>query len=262
MAPSLQFNRSIFIDSSNLEEVKKWNATGVIDGVTTNQAIMLKDGLNIRDFKKVVKAICREMGKKPVSIELTDSKASINEMILEAKRLSSLAPNITVKVPLIPDTTKSLEVMQALISLNIAINVTVIMTFEQMLIAALAVKDSKKTSFISFFWGRSLEDQVKYRGRFDFMADYKRVGLESSVNGDPKNIVSETAKFLKEGGFENPKIIIGSVRTSTMVGEAFAAGANIVTIAPDILQSMLFSQRAIETIKQFDEAWMQLKEKN
>lgn len=260
MQPS-QFNRTIFIDSSNLEEIKKWNATGVVGGVTTNQSVMLKDGLKFKDFQKIVKAICKEMVKKPVSVELTDSNASVKEMITEAKRLNSIDSNIVVKVPLIPETTKSLEVIQTLISLNIAINVTAIMTFEQMVISALAISTNKRTSFISLFWGRSMEDQVKYRGRFDFMADYKRVGLESEVNGNPKNITSATANFLKEGGYENPKIIVGSIRTATMVGDAFAAGTHIVTITPEILLSMLFSQRTKETIEQFDNDWKQIQNK-
>lgn len=255
------FIRSIFIDTSNIEEVKKWNSAGIIDGVTTNQSIMLKDGLNIKDFEKVVKLICKEMGKKPVSVEITDSSASIKDMIKEAKRIDSFAPNVVVKVPLIPDTTKSLEVIKALISLNIAVNVTAIMTFEQMVVSALSTRGCKRPSFISLFWGRSTEDQVKYRGRFDFMADYKRVGLDSSVNVDPKNIVVSTASFLKEGGYKNPRIIVGSIRTATMVGEAFAAGTNIVTIIPEILLSMLFSQRTKETIEQFDGDWKELQKK-
>lgn len=255
-----KLRRSIFVDSSSIEEIKKWNATGIIDGVTTNQSIMLKDGLKIKDFKRVVKLICKEMGKKPVSIEVTDSNASISEMVKEAKRIDSLAPNVIVKVPLIPDTTKSLEVIRALISLNIAVNVTAIMTFEQMIVAALATRYSKKPAFISLFWGRSLEDQVKYRGRFDFMADYRRVGLESSVNSNPKNIVASMTAFLKEGGYENPRIIVGSIRTATMVGEAFAVGTHIVTITPEILMAMLFSQRTKETIEQFDGDWRQLQQ--
>lgn len=256
-----QFNRSIFIDTSNIEEIKKWNSTGIIDGVTTNQSIMFKEGVSLKAFDKLVKSICREMGKKPVSVELTDSNASVKEMIAEAKRLNALAPNIVVKVPLIPETTKSLEVIESLVSSNIAVNVTAIMTYEQMVIATLATRNCKRPSFISLFWGRSMEDQVKYRGRFDFMADYKRVGLESSVNTDPKNIVINTLSFLKEGGYENPKIIVGSIRTATMVGDAFAAGAHIVTITPEILLSMLFSQRTKETIEQFDNDWKKLQER-
>src|SRR3989344_985157 len=255
------FKRSIFLDTSKLEEIKRWNSTGIIDGVTTNQSIMLKDGVSLKDFNKIVESICKEMGKKPVSVELTDSHATAKEMISEGKRLDSLAANITVKVPLIPETTKSLEVIHALVSSNIAINVTAIMTYEQMIVATLATRNSKKSSFISLFWGRSMEDQVKYRGRFDFMVDHKRVGLESEVNVNPKNIVIATAAFLKEGRFENPKIIVGSIRTATMVGDAFAAGANIVTITPEILLSMLFSQRTKETIEQFDDDWKKLQER-
>lgn len=261
MAQLLQFNRSIFIDTSNLEEIKRWNATGIIDGVTTNQSIMFKDGVSLKNFDKVVKGICKEMGKKPISVELTDSNASVKEMIAESKRLNALAPNIVIKVPLIPETTKSLEVIESLISLNIAINVTALMTYEQMIVATLAARNCKRTSFISLFWGRSLEDQIKYRGRFDFMADYKRVGLESTVNAHPKDIIVNTLAFMREGGYDNPKIIVGSIRTATMVGDAFAAGTHIVTITPEILLSMLFSQRTKETIEQFDSDWKKLQER-
>lgn len=255
------FQRSIFIDSSNIEEIKKWNDTGIIDGVTTNQAIFAKDGIAFKDFKKTTKKICLEMRNKPVSVELTDSTASFSEMVKEAQELNSYAKNVVIKVPLIPETTKSLEVIETLAKLGIAVNVTTLMTFEQMIVSVLATRNCKKLSFISLFWGRSQEDQVKYRGRFDFMADYKRVGLESAVNGDPKNIVAETAEFLKGGDFQNPKIIVGSIRTATMVGDAFAAGAHIVTITPEILLSMLFSQRTKETIDQFDDAWKKIQEK-
>lgn len=261
MAQLLQFNRSIFIDSSKIEEIKKWNSTGVIDGVTTNQAIFAKDGIAFKDFKKTIKKICLEMKNKPVSVELTDSTASYSEMIKEAEELNSYAKNIVIKVPLIPDTTKSLEIIKSLTKSGIAVNVTALMTFEQMMISVLATRNCKKLSFVSLFWGRSQEDQVKYRGRFDFMADYKRVGLESAVNGDPRNIVAETVLFIKEGGVQNLKIIVGSIRTATMVGDVFAAGAHIVTITPEILLSMLFSQRTKETIEQFDEAWKKLQEK-
>lgn len=261
MVQAAHFNRTIFIDTSNIEEVKKWNSTGIIGGVTTNQTIMRKDGLNLKDFINVVKAICKEMKNKPVSVELSDSKASTKEMISEAKRLNSLAPNISVKVPLIPETPKSLEVIQALNSENISVNVTALMTFEQMIISALALRNSKKTSFISLFWGRSSEDHIKYRSRFDFMADYKRVGLDSAVNDQPKKIVEATIRFLNEGGLENTKVIVASIRNATMVGDAFAAGGHIVTITPEILMAMLFSQRTKETIEQFDEDWKELQKK-
>lgn len=252
------FNRSLFIDSVNLEEIKKWNETGIIDGVTTNQYVMVRDGLRAKEVNKVIKAISLEMKTRPVCIELTDSKKSPQDMVEEAKRLNEMGPNIIVKVPIIPDTTKSLLVIKKLAKANIAVNATLMMTFEQLIMAMLATRLCKRTSFVSLFWGRTIEDHVKYRSRSDFMAKYPRVGLESPVNSEPKNIVTAASVFLKEGNYKNPKIIVGSIRTAAMVGEAFAAGANIVTATPEILSSMLFSQRTIETMQQFDDAWKTL----
>ncbi len=259
---SYNFNRSLFIDSSNIEEIQKWNATGAIDGVTSNQAIMLKEGVKPKNFIKVVKDICAEMKDKPVSVELSDSTATPDEMLDEARRYADLAENVVVKVPLIPDTTKSLFVIRELVKLDIAVNVTTIMTFEQMILAALSARYNLKTSFLSLFWGRSIEDSANYRSRFDFMANHPRVGLESEINGQPQLIVSSVATFLKEGGYDNLRIIVGSIRTASMVGEAFAAGGHICTTTPEILTSMLFSQRTVETIKQFDDAWKEMHASN
>ncbi len=253
-----RFNRSIFIDTSNIDEIRKWNATGVIDGVTMNQAILLKEGVKPQNFEKLIKDICREMRGKPVSVELSDSTVSVERMLDEAKRYDSYGENIVVKVPMIPETTKSLRVIYELSKLNIAVNVTTMMTYEQMIMAILATRHCIRPSFVSFFWGRSIEDEASYRSRFDYMKNFSRVGMNSPVNHDPKIITAEVARFLKEGGYENPKIIVGSIRSGTQAGEAFAAGGHIATVAPDILMAMLFSQRSIETVAQFDEAWKEL----
>jgi len=256
-----RFNRTVFLDSSKIDEIKKWNATGVIDGVTTNQMIMLKDGIKPSEYEKVIKTICREMKGKPVSIELTDSTASPEAMVKEAKRLNALADNLVVKVPLIPDTTKSLWVINQLAKLNIAVNITTMMTFEQMVMGILAARNCKRLSFVSIFWGRSIEDHKTYRSKPNFEEKYPKVGPESDVNKDVKVLVQEVARFLKEGQYENPKIIIGSLRNASQVGESIVAGGHIPTIPPAILEAMLFSQRSIETIAQFDEAWKELQKK-
>lgn len=261
MTKTKNLNRCLFLDTSSIEEVKRWNVTGIIDGITTNQYIMLQDGIKPSEYFGTIKKICKEMNGKPVSVELTDSTLSKKEMVHEAKKLYSLAENIVVKVPMIPNTTKSLEVIYELTRANISVNVTTMMTFEQMVLAILAAHHSKKTSFVSLFWGRSMEDYTKYSSRSDFMANYPKVGIASQINSNPQNIVRTTATFIKEGGYENIKIIAGSIRTAAMVGEAFDAGANIVTTAPDKLIAMLFSQRSIETIDQFDNAWKQLQKK-
>lgn len=255
------FNRSIFIDSSNIEEIIKWDDIGIIDGVTTNQYIFLKEGIKIKNVKNLLKNICQVMKGKPVSVELTDSQSSVKEMLLEAKQLNNIAENIVIKVPLIPNTDKSLIVIKNLIKNKISVNVTAMMTFEQLILAILATRYSSKPSFVSLFWGRTIDDHAKYRSRSDFMAKYPFVGIESEINSNPHNIIEATANFIREGNYQNPKIIVGSIRTASMVGEAFAAGSHIVTVTPQVLSAMLFSQRTIETINQFDDAWKQLQSK-
>jgi transaldolase len=252
---SFSFDRSLFIDSSNLAEIKKWNATGVIDGVTTNPMIMFKDGVKPQNYEKVIKDICHEMAGKPVSVELTDSTASPEEMIAEGKRLNALAPNIVVKVPLIPDTTKSLYIIKKFAEADIAVNVTTMMTFEQMVMAILAARHCSRPSFVSIFWGRSIEDHEKYRSQKDYETKYPKFGEESEIDADVFRQVAECAAFLADGGYDNPKIIVGSLRTASQVGMAFSAGGNIPTVPPAVLEAMLYSTRTVETVTDFDRAW-------
>lgn len=248
----LSFERSLFIDTSKIEEIRKWNATGIIDGVTTNQLILLKDGVSPAQTESLIKEICVEMVGKPVSVELTDSTVPEKKMISEAHKWSKIADNIVIKVPLIPDTVKSLQVIKRLTGEGIAVNVTVLMTFEQMFTAVLAARDAVKPSFASIFYCRSIEDQERYRCKEKFSGVH---------NQTPEKIIEETAKFLKEGNYSNPKILVGSIRYASMVGAAFAAGANIVTVTPDVLNALLFSRRTIETIADFDQAWKDLQKR-
>ena len=258
----INFDRSIFLDSSNIKEIEKWNNTGIIDGVTTNQSIMLKDGLNLKDLKITIKRICQIMKGKPVSIELTDSGATVEEMIIEAKKYREIANNIVIKVPIIPSSLKSLQVVKRLGDLKIPVNVTAIMTFEQLLVATLAIRNHPFPSFVSLFWARSIEDHQKYRTNKEFLNAHEVLGQESDVNSTPAKTTVAINEFLKNGGYNNPKLIIGSIRNVSQIGEAFAAGANIVTIQPATLEAMLFSQRTIETNIDFDKAWQTLKKQS
>lgn len=255
----LTFDRSIFLDSSSIKEIEKWNATGIIDGVTTNQSIMLKDGLTLKQVVPTIKKICAVMKGKPVSIELTDSSATFEEMIAEAKKYRQIASNIVVKVPLIPGDIKCLNVIKKLGDLKIPVNITAMMNFEQLTIASLAIRNHPFPSFVSLFWARSIEDHEKYRANKDFQSTHQIMGPQTEVNSSPAKITSAVGEFLKMGGYSNPKLIVGSIRNVSQIGEAFASGANIVTIQPATLEAMLFSQRTIETNIDFDKAWQTLK---
>lgn len=256
------FNRSIFLDSSSIKEIEKWNATGVIDGVTTNQSIMLKDGLTLKQVVPTIKMICRIMKGKPVSIELTDSKASVDQMIIEAKKYRQIAENIVVKVPMIPSDMKSLGVIKKLGDLKIPVNITAMMSYEQLIMASLALRNHPTPSFVSLFWARSIEDQEKYRSNEEFIKNHPILGQVAEVNFHPKNIVRAISDFLESGRYDVPKLIVGSIRNVSQVGEAFAAGANIVTITPKVLEEMLYSERTIETNNDFDASWQALKKQS
>jgi transaldolase len=257
----IDFNRSIFLDSSNVEEIKKWNATGIIDGVTTNQMIMLKDGVTPKQLKSTIKEISKIMKGKPVSIELSDSSASAEEMVSEAKKYRELGDNIVIKIPLIPNDLKSLVVIKKLGDLKIPVNITAMMTYEQLMVATLATRNHPFPSFVSLFWARTMEDHEKYRTNKEFMKSFPLMGEPSSVNAHPAKITSAIMEFFEKGGYNNPKLIVGSIRNVGQIGEAFASGANIVTITPAVLQAKLFSQRTIETNADFDKAWKELKAK-
>ncbi len=258
----ISFNRSIFLDSSNIEEIKKWNATGIIDGVTTNQAIMLKDGLTLKQLNGTIKEICKIMKDRPVSIELSDSSASVDQMIKEAKKYRALAPNVVVKVPLIPGDIKSLLVIKKLGDLKIPVNVTAMMTYEQLLMAGLAIRNHPAPSFISLFWARTIEDHARHRTNETFQKENELMGPPAEVNAHPAKITQAVTDFFEKGGYTVPKLIVGSIRNVGQVGDAFASGANIVTITPKVLLAKLFSQRTIETNAEFDKAWQTLMSKS
>ncbi len=259
MASLLQFNRSIFLDSSNIKEIEKWNSLGIIDGVTTNQTIMLKDGVKLKEVKSTIKTICKIMKGRPVSVELTDSKASVQEMVRDAQKYREIASNVVVKVPMVTSQTKSLEVVKKLFDLKIPVNITVLMTYEQLVVAALASKNHPFPSFISLFWCRSIEDHERYRTNKKFMKEHDLLGPEAEVNFHPAKITASIIEFLNKGGYNNPKLIIGSIRKVSEVAECFVAGAHIATVQPSILQEMLYSKRTEETNADLDKSWITLK---
>lgn len=257
---SYPLDRAVFLDSSNPDEVRRWNHMGIIDGVTTNPKIMSQEGVRPEEFSSIVKEISRIMRGKTVSVEISQTTQSQEEMLEEAQRLNDIGDNIIIKVPLIPETSKSLEVIAGLASLSLRVNVTTLMTYEQMVIAALAARNCPPPSFISLFWGRAIEDHERYRRKAIPAEDemLKLVGEESDVNSTPRRTMEEIAKFLREGGYHGVKTIAGSMRSAAMIGEAFAAGSNIVTVPPKFLIPMLYSKRTIETLVEFNDGWREI----
>jgi len=220
-------NRKIFIDSTNIKEIKKWNTRNICYGVTTNQKLFVSE--KTQNFKKTIIEIC-QVAPVPVSVELTTHQ-SPSLMVQEAKKFAFWHKNIVVKVPMTTDG-MGLEVLYKLKKLHIKTNATIMVTFEQLLLACLA-----GATYVSIFFNRSKD------------AGY-----------DPIEIIKRTRNFIDTGNFKT-QIIAGSIRKPQDVGDAFAAGADIVTITPKVLDEMLSESMTQKTIEEFDSAWKEFEGK-
>ena len=210
----------IFLDTASLSEIEEFTRWGIADGVTTNQKIFLSEGGV--DFKKRVMDICN-LVNGPVSVETT--KSTVPELIAEGKDYASWHGNVVVKVAMFGDG-RGLQVVNQLSMSGIKTNMTVMMTYNQLMLAAKA-----GATYVSLFYNRSKES-----------------------GQDPVQIIRDYVSTAKEQGIP-ARLIVGSIRTPEDVATAMAAGAHVMTIPSKILRQMPFSQRSEETIAEFDKAW-------
>ena len=216
---------AIFLDSSNLREIKKFHEMGIIRGVTTNPTIMFKDGITggIKGIKKRILEIAELIKPYPVSIEVTSNIEK--EMIDQAIEFSKLADNINVKITIHGPNgeLENLKVVHELeMKYDIRINVTAMMSAQQSFLAALA-----GATYVSIFGGR--------------------------VNNMGYNCISEIKKLRKLLDDFNlkSKIIIGSTREVLNIVEWLEAGAHIVTVIPKLLEGMIVHPYSKETVRMF-----------
>lgn len=206
-----------FIDTANLEEIKKANDWGILDGVTTNPTHVSKEG---KLFKELVKEICRIV-KGPVSAEVVSLKAG--EMVAEAKELAAIADNVVIKVPSIPEGVKATKLMT---EEGIKTNFTLVFSPLQALLAAKA-----GATYVSPFVGRL--DSVSH------------FGME---------LVEQIKTIYDNYGFQT-KIIVAAVRHPLHVLEAALAGADVTTMRFEIME-MLFKHPLTDSgLKMFLDDW-------
>lgn len=211
-----------FLDTANIEEIKKGLEWGLVDGVTTNPTLVSKEG---RDFEEVVKEIA-SIVTGPVSAEVISVTAP--EMIEEARRLSKWAPNIVVKIPLIPEGIKAVKVVS---QEGIRTNVTLCFSANQAILAAKA-----GASYISPFVGR--------------VDDLGDEGLD---------IVEEIAQIYDNYGWTT-EIITASVRSPLTVTKAALIGAHIATVPLKVLEQMFKHPMTDLGLKSFLSDWKKYSE--
>ncbi len=209
----------IFLDSANMNEIQKWIDMGVIDGVTTNPSIMLKDGAY--NIERRTREIADLIFPHPLSVEVTSN--DLCEMSSQAKIFESWAQNIVIKIPQInQDGVPCYSVMKQLEEDGIKVNATAAMSIGQVMLAAKA-----GATYISIFAGRI-----------------------SDEGGYSSNVISDSVDWLERWNYKS-KIIVGSIRSVGDAISAALAGTHIVTIPPAMLTKMADHQYTRETVRQF-----------
>ncbi|MCD4715541.1 MAG: fructose-6-phosphate aldolase [Desulfobacterales bacterium] len=189
-----------FIDTANIDEIKKANDLGMVDGVTTNPSLVSKEG---REFNGLIKEIC-DIVDGPVSAEVVSVDA--DGMVREAKDLAKLADNIVVKIPLIEEGLKAVKILS---KEGINTNVTLCFSAIQALMAAKA-----GAAYISPFVGRL--DDIGHRGM---------------------DLVDEILTIYDNYGFET-EVIVASIRNPIHVLDAALMGADIATIPYKVIKQL------------------------
>lgn len=210
-----------FLDTANVEAIKTINELGLVDGVTTNPTIISRGG---RDFETVIKEIC-DIIDGPVSAEVTGLTA--NEMVDEARALSKWHDNVIVKIPM---TAEGLKATSILSKEGIKINVTLIFTVSQGLMAMKA-----GASYISPFIGR-LED----------------------IGTDPYQLIEALRDIIDIYGFDT-EIISASIRSAAHVEAVAKLGSHIATIPETIFDKMVQHPLTKSGIDQFMNDWASFK---
>ena len=191
-----------FIDTANVEEIKKANDMGVICGVTTNPSLIAKEG---RDFTEVIKEITTIVDG-PISGEVKATTTDAEGIIAEGREIAAIHPNMVVKIPM---TVEGLKAVKVLSEEGIKTNVTLIFTPAQAILAARA-----GATYVSPFLGR--------------LDDISSMGV---------TLIEEIVQIFDNYDLDT-EIICASVRNPIHVIDCALAGADIATVPYKVIEQM------------------------
>lgn len=191
-----------FIDTANVDDIRKANDMGVICGVTTNPSLIAKEG---RDFNEVIKEITTIV-EGPISGEVKATTVDAEGMIKEGREIAAIHPNMIVKIPM---TVEGLKAVKVLSAEGIKTNVTLIFSANQALLAARA-----GATYVSPFLGR--------------LDDISSPGIE----------LIEAIVCIFENYDIDTEIIAASIRNTVHVTECARAGADIATVPYSVIEQM------------------------
>ena len=204
-----------FLDTANIEQIKKANEMGVICGVTTNPSLIAKEG---RDFNQVVAEIA-SIVDGPISGEVKATTTDAEGMIAEGREIAKIHPNMVVKIPM---TAEGLKACHTLAEEGIEVNMTLIFSANQALLAARA-----GAAYVSPFLGRL--DDISVRGT---------------------DLIKEVAEIFSTHGIVT-EIIAASIRNTVHVTECALAGADIATVPYKVIEQMIHHPLTDQGIEKF-----------
>lgn len=207
----------LFIDTANVNDIRRANDMGIICGVTTNPSLIAKEG---RDFKEVVKEITTIVDG-PISAEVISLES--DKMVEEALPLAAIHKNIVIKLPMCEEGLKACKILTAK---GIKTNVTLIFSAAQALLAARA-----GATFVSPFLGR-LDD----------------IGMEGMA------LIEEIVDIFNASGLDT-EIIAASIRNPIHVTQAARLGCHIATVPMSVLAQMLKHPMTDNGIERFLKDW-------
>ena len=206
-----------FVDTAEIKDIKELNDLGMVDGVTTNPSLILKSG---RDILEVTKEIC-DLVDGPVSAEVVAMEA--DAMIAEGRKLSKIADNVTIKLPLTWDGLKACKVLS---SEGNMVNVTLCFSANQALLAAKA-----GATFISPFIGR-LDD----------------------IDLDGMDLIEDIRTIYDNYGYDT-QILAASIRHVGHVRECALVGADVMTAPPEVIRKLATHPLTDKGLEQFMKDW-------
>ena len=213
----------IFLDTADVAEIAKAHETGLIDGVTTNPTLIKRSG---RDPVEVIKEISNSFSRlQSISAEVVADTAE--EMVDQAQAFNGLW-NVTIKVPC---TVEGLKACTALAVNNYKVNVTLIFSLAQAILA-----EKAGAAFVSPFVGRWMDNSVD------------GIGLIKDIRN----------AYTADGRFTTTQILGASVRDVRQVEQCALAGSDIVTIPPKVFWSMYNNVLTDKGLEQFDRDWKEV----
>lgn len=210
-----------FIDTADVEAIKKYHAWGVVDGVTTNPSLIAKEGVKFEDRIREI----LEIVDGPISAEVVAT--DMEGMLKEAREFAKWHKNIVIKIPMIPEGLKALKVLSAE---GIKTNVTLVFSVGQALMAA-----KNGATYVSPFVGRL-----------------------DAINEDGMELIENIVQMYENYNFDT-QVLVASVRHIGHVEEAAVIGAHVATIPPQVLEDLIKHPLTDKGLETFLADWEKVK---